>query len=143
MSQHSLHDDVVAWDSASEPAAASRDSSHSGHVGLSGGSSHQPDAVITVFAPPATECAGANTWENAVLAFEHRFSKRYGNRVTFATSHLFSTEFFQNPAVTNAVQQGAQAPIITLNGQVIQSGGKLSERRIREELEKLGILPTA
>lgn len=45
--------------------------------------------------------------------------------------------------MTNAVQQGAQAPIITLNGVVIQSGGKLSERRIREELEKIGILPTA
>lgn len=55
MSQHSLHDDVVARGSGSERAATSRDSSHSGEAGLGGGSSHQPDAVITVFAPPATE----------------------------------------------------------------------------------------
>ncbi len=134
MSHRNSHDDLGARGSGSEPAAAARDSSHDGS---------EPNAVITVFAPPATECAGANTWENAVLAFEHRFSKRYGNRVTFTTSHLFSPEFFQNPAVTEAVQQGAEAPIITLNGQVIQRGGKLSERLIREELEKLGVLPTA
>ncbi|TVR87818.1 MAG: hypothetical protein EA428_12750 [Spirochaetaceae bacterium] len=103
----------------------------------------QSDAVVTVFAPPASECAGTNTWENAVLAFEHRFAKRYGNRVRFKAAPLFSPEFFQNPAVTEAVQQGAEAPIITLNGRVIQRGGKLSERIIREELEKLGILPNA
>ncbi len=133
MSQDKSHADVGARRSGSEPAAAA----NAGEVHADG-----PDAVITVFAPPATECAGANTWENAVLAFEHRFSKRYGNRVKFTTSHLFSPEFFQNTAVTEAVQQGAEAPIITLNGQVIQRGGKLSERVIREELEKLGIAPT-
>ena len=137
MSQHNSHDDIAARGSSSGPAAAA----HGGEARADG--PNGSDAVVTVFAPPALECAGSNTWESAVLAFEHRFAKRYGNKVHFTNADLFSPEFFQNPDVMGAVQQGAEAPVITLNERVIQRGGKLSERIIREELEKLGILPNA
>ncbi|MCA1753508.1 MAG: hypothetical protein LC641_02180 [Spirochaeta sp.] len=137
MSQHNSHDDIAARGSSPGPAAAA----HGGEARADG--PNGSDAEVTVFAPPALDCAGSNTWESAVLAFEHRFAKRYGNKVHFTKADLFSPEFFQNPAVMEAVQNGGTAPIIAFNGRVIQSGGKLSERVIREELEKLGIQPIA
>ena len=92
--------------------------------------------VVRVFAPPLSECAGENTWENAVKALAERLKPRLGDAVRFETVHLFSREFFEHPEVTALVQSGeANPPIVTLDGEVVQTGGKLSERKIREAAE--------
>lgn len=75
--------------------------------------------VVKVFAPPLSECAGENTWENAAHGMEARMRSRFGTIVRFQTVHLFSPEFFDHPEVM----------------QLVQSGGKLSERTIRQALE--------
>ena len=36
-------------------------------------------------------------------------------------------------------QQDSQPPLVTVNGRLIQKGGKFSERLIKEELELIGI----
>jgi hypothetical protein len=37
------------------------------------------------------------------------------------------------------LKQGSQPPFVTVNGRLIQKGGKFSERLIKEELELIGI----
>jgi len=92
--------------------------------------------VVRVFAPPLSECAGENTWENAVKALAGRLKPRLDDAVRFETVHLFSKQFFEHPEVMAMVQSGgAAAPIVMLDGELLQSGGKLSERKIREALE--------
>ncbi|MEX2444233.1 MAG: hypothetical protein WD492_11535 [Alkalispirochaeta sp.] len=94
--------------------------------------------VVRVFVPPVGECAGENTWENAGRAMEARLRRVLTEDVQFETVHLFSPEFFAHPEVTSLVQNGeGTPPIVTLDGRVIQSGGKLRERLIREELQKM------
>lgn len=62
---------------------------------------------------------------------------RFGAAVRFETVHLFSPEFFNHPQVMQIVQSGSgKPPIVTVDDQVVQTGGKLSERIIREALEQ-------
>gem|GEM_PF-738493 len=105
-------------------------------LAMQGDADQSNEHVVRVFAPPPGECAGENTWENAVKALAGRLKPRLGDAVRFETVHLFSKQFFEHPEVMAMVQNGeAAAPIVTLNGELLQSGGKLSERKIREALE--------
>lgn len=91
--------------------------------------------VVRIFAPPLGECAGKNTWENAARRLESRLRTRLAVDLRLEVIHLFSREFFAHPQVMDLVQSGkGDLPIVVLNGTVIQSGGKLSERTIRESL---------
>ena len=97
--------------------------------------------VIRVFVPPVSGCAGENTWENAVQGIEHRLCSRFGNDAfEIELVHLFSAEFFRYPEVMQLVESGEGQPaIVTVNGAVLQKEGKLSERKLREALEHLGM----
>jgi hypothetical protein len=39
----------------------------------------------------------------------------------------------------NLLKQGKSPPFVTVNGRLIQAGGKLSERVISQELERLDV----
>ena len=92
--------------------------------------------VVRVFAPPLGECAGSNTWESAAKRMEARLRDRLGVAVRFETIHFFSPEFFGHPEVAELVRNGeGTPPIVTVDDQVVQTGGKLRERVIREALE--------
>lgn len=96
------------------------------------------ERIVRVFVPPLGECAGNNTWEKAVGAVESRLHERLDFEVRFEIITLFSKEFFAYPEVASLVQTGeGEPPIVTLDDRVIQSGGKLRERTIREALEKI------
>ena len=112
-----------------------------------GGAASRPVAVVRVFAPPpASGCASGKTWESAAEAIFRRIADRFGDQVAFEFIQLFSPGFFQFPQVMARVQDGsAQVPIITVDDEIIQSGGKISERTIRDALEARGLtaIPTA
>lgn len=93
------------------------------------------EQVVRVFVAPTGECAGENTWENAARGVEARVRKSITSDVRFETIYLFSPEFFAHPEVAQLIQSGQEPPIITVNDRVIQTGGKLRERTIREALE--------
>ena len=97
--------------------------------------------VVRVFAPPPVSgCAEGKTWENAADVIFRRLAGRFGSQVAFEFIQLFSPEFFQFPRVLAGLQDGsAQVPIITVDDDVVQSGGKISERSIREVLEARGL----
>lgn len=69
-----------------------------------------------------------------------RLGARYGNRIQVEFIEIFSPESFDYPEILELIQnEQALPPIITVEGKVVHSGGKLSERVLREELEKIGI----
>ncbi len=99
---------------------------------------HRP--VVRVFAAPATECAGGITWKSAAEGVFKRLAARFGGQVAFEFVELFSSEFFQFSQVVSRLQErSAQAPIITVDDEIIQCGGKIAERTIRSALESRGI----
>lgn len=102
--------------------------------------------VVRVFAPPpASGCAVGKTWKDAAEVIFRRLADRFGIQVAFEFIELFSPEFFQFPQVMARLQEGsAQVPIIAVDGEIVQSGGKISERAIREVLEARGltVIPT-
>jgi len=106
-----------------------------------------PPVVVRVFAsPPAQGCAEGKTWESAAEVIFRRLADRFGGQVSFEFIQLFSPEFFRFPQVVARLQEGsAQVPITTVDNEIIQSGGKISERAIRQVLEARGLMarPTA
>lgn len=94
---------------------------------------------VRVIAPPAAPNACGDTWEHAVQLIETRISARYPGTVTFEFVPLFSKAFFDMPLVVQALGDGtAQMPVILVGDRIIQSSGKISESKIRAEIE--GIL---
>lgn len=95
-----------------------------------------PRPVVRVFAAPAAGYSGGKTWKDAAELIFQRLAYRFGGQVRFEFVELFSAEFFQFPQVMARLQEGsAQPPIITVDAEIIQCGGKISERTIREVLE--------
>lgn len=96
--------------------------------------------VVRVFAAPAAGCAGGMTWKTAAEGIFRRLADRFGSQAAFEFIELFSQEFFQFPHVMARLQEGsAQTPIIAVDDEIIQCGGKISERTIREALEARGL----
>ncbi len=91
---------------------------------------------VRIFAPPPGECAGNNTWQSAVSMIGKKLQKRYGENVETEFIELFSPESFNYPGIMELVQTGdQQPPFITVNERLVHSGGKISERAIREGID--------
>ncbi len=91
---------------------------------------------VRIFAPPLGECAGNNTWQTAASMIGKKLQKRYGENVETEFIELFSPESFNYPDIMEFVQTGdKQPPFITVNDRLVHSGGKISERAIREEID--------
>ena len=93
--------------------------------------------LIRIVAPPAAPNACGHTWENAAQLVASRITIRYPGKVTFEFVPLFSKAFFDLPFVVQALGDGtAQLPVILVGDRIIQSGGKISESKIRAEIER-------
>ena len=67
---------------------------------------------------------------------EKRIADKTGIRAQFNLIELFSPESFSYPQVYEMLQQQkVDTPIIMVNDTVVQTGGKISERIIREGIE--------
>jgi len=94
--------------------------------------------LVRIVAPPAAPNACGHTWENAAKLIESRITARYPGKVTFEFVPLFSKAFFDMPRVVQALGDGtAQMPVILVGDRIIQSGGKISESKIRAEIEEI------
>ncbi|MGB9686739.1 MAG: hypothetical protein ACPLYX_09610 [Rectinema subterraneum] len=93
---------------------------------------------VRIIAPPAAPNAYGNTWENAAQLIASRLIAKYPGKVQLVFIPLFSKEFFAIPHVARAVSDGsAELPIILVEDRIIQSGGKISESKIRAEIEAI------
>jgi hypothetical protein len=123
--------------------AAERDAADAGHAAGARGFPAGGGARVR---PTDLRVCGGKTWENAADVIFQRLAGRFGSQVAFEFIQLFSPEFFQFSQVMARVQDGsAHVPIITVDDEIVQSGGKISERTIREALEARGltVTPTA
>jgi hypothetical protein len=94
---------------------------------------------IHIFAFPIEGCDKSKTWKAASQTLARRLDERYGHRVETEFIEIFSPESFEFPEILELIRkEQVTPPIITIDGKLIHSGGKLSERVIREALEKLG-----
>jgi hypothetical protein len=94
--------------------------------------------TVKIFAPPLGECAGNNTWQSAASVIGKKLQKRYGENVETEFIELFSPESFNYPDIMELVQTGdKQPPFITVNDRLVHSGGKISERAIREWIDSI------
>jgi hypothetical protein len=93
---------------------------------------------VKIFAPPLGECTGNNTWQSAASVIGKKLKKRYGGNVETEFIELFSPESFNYPDIMELVQTGdKQPPFITVNNRLVHSGGKISERAIREGIDSI------
>ncbi len=93
--------------------------------------------TVNIFAPSLSACAEENSWEYAVKMTGKRLQKRYGDVVDTRFVELFSVESFDYPDIMKLVEEDdREPPYVTINGRLVHSGGKISERAIRDGIEK-------
>ena len=90
---------------------------------------------VCVFAAPDVSCGGGMTWSAASAFIGERLKRRFGNAVRVEHIELFCPRTFDFPQVVAVIEAGGQLPIITVGGQIVSQGGKLSERIIAQAIE--------
>jgi disulfide oxidoreductase YuzD len=97
---------------------------------------------IKIFVMPVGACTYEKSWQYAVDLVSKKLKNRLGDIFEMKLIEMFSPESFSYKEILEGIQQEKlQTPLVTINGNIIQSGGKLSERAIRIEIEKQWNLP--
>lgn len=92
---------------------------------------------VKIFVMPVGACSYEKSWQYAVDMISKKLKERLGDNFEIKLIEIFSPESFSYKDIIEGIQQEKlQTPVITIDGKIIQSGGKLSERKIREELEQ-------
>ena len=93
---------------------------------------------IKIFVMPAGACSYEKSWQYAVDLISKKLKERLGDIFDMKLIEIFTPESFSYKEILEGIQQEKlQTPVVTLNGKIIQTGGKLSERGIRIEIEKI------
>lgn len=93
---------------------------------------------IKIFVMPVGACSYEKSWQYAVDMISRKLKIRLGDIFDMKLIEIFSPESFSYEEIMREIQgERLKVPVVTFNGKVIQSGGKLSERNIRSEIEKL------
>ena len=92
---------------------------------------------IKIFVMPVGECSYEKSWQFAVDLVSKKLRDRLGDVFEMKLIEMFSPESFSYKEIMGGIKkEKSQTPIVTINGKIIQSGGKLSERVIRTFIEK-------
>ncbi len=94
--------------------------------------------VVRIFTTPDASCGTGMTWTEAAKFIRDRLNRRFNGRVAVEQVEIFSQRSFEFPTVLEAIQQGAELPIVLVGDQIVSQGGKLSESRIARAIEALG-----
>jgi len=87
---------------------------------------------------PTGACSYEKSWQYAVDLISKKLKERLGDAFDMKLIEIFSPESFSYKEILEGIQnEKFHIPVITLNGNIIQSGGKLSERNLRMEVKKL------
>ena len=93
---------------------------------------------IKIFVMPVGACRYEKSWQYAVDLISKKLKERLGDVFDLKLIEIFSPESFSYKEIMESIQQEKlRTPVVMLNGNIIQSGGKLSERGIRVEIEKI------
>jgi hypothetical protein len=90
-------------------------------------------ATVQIIGAPVACAEGVKeTWREVAAWAAGQLVARFGSAVDVIYLDLF------DPACP-ALPEGAQLPLVFVNGQVVSSGGKVSVPAIRRHLERLGV----
>lgn len=93
--------------------------------------------TVHIFGLPITACDPGKTWNAAAEMIGRRLRSKFGSAVQTVYVELYSPESFAFENIVKLLQEGKTPPFVTVNGKLVQAGGKLSERSIVQELERL------
>lgn len=91
-----------------------------------------PGVVQIIAAPTACQEGVKDSWRETAQWAARQLAARFGDAVSVEYFDLF------DPGCP-LVPEGAQLPLVLVNGRVVSSGGKISIPLIRRCLEELGI----
>ena len=91
--------------------------------------------AVRVFVAPDASCGHGATWRAASALVLERLQRRFGPAVAGERVEVFSPRSFEFPETMAAIEAGARLPVVTVDGQIVSEGGKLSERVIRQAVE--------
>lgn len=92
---------------------------------------------IKIFVMPVGACSYEKSWEYAVDLISNRLKFRLGDIFDMKLIEIFSPESFSYKEIMEGIRvEKFSTPVVTMEGRIIQSGGKLSEPKIRMEIEK-------
>jgi hypothetical protein len=89
---------------------------------------------VQVFAAPSATCGSGSTWESVTAYLGERLHARFGESVVVEHIVMFTPRSFDFPDVMRGLQEGAELPIVRVGGEIVSSGGKLSESRIAQAI---------
>ncbi len=93
---------------------------------------------VEIFVMPTGACSYEKSWQYAVDLISKKLKERLGDIFDMKLIEIFTPESFSYKEIIEGIQREKyQTPVVTLNGKIIQTGGKLSERGIRVEIEKI------
>lgn len=90
--------------------------------------------IQIIGAPIACAEGVKDTWREVAKQAADQLIARFGDRVRVRYFDLFDPD---GPALPD----GAQLPLVLIEGEVLSSGGKISVPAIRKRIEALGVTP--
>lgn len=92
---------------------------------------------IKIFVMPIGACSYEKSWQFAVDTISKKLKERLGDVFEMKLIEIFSPESFSYKEILDEIKnENLQTPVVMMNERIIQSGGKLSERILRMEIEK-------
>lgn len=92
-------------------------------------------AVVHIIGAPVACAEGIkDTWRDVAKHATDQLIARFGDQVCVRYFDLFDSDCPSLP-------DGAQLPLVLLNGEVLSSGGKVSVPMIRKRIEAIAIIP--
>lgn len=92
-------------------------------------------ALVQIIGAPVACADGVkDSWRETAHWAARQLAARFGNSVQVDYFDLFARD-------CPPLSEGAQLPLVLLNGQVVSSGGKISVPTIRRRIEEMGIAP--
>lgn len=89
--------------------------------------------VQIIGAPLACADGIKDTWRDIARHTADQLMARFGDRVRVQYFDLFDTD-------CPALPDGAQLPLVLIDGEVLSSGGKISTPAIRKQIEALSVM---
>jgi len=92
---------------------------------------------IKIFVMLVGACGYEKSWQYAIDRISKKMKYRLGDLFEMNLIEIFSPESFSYKEILEGIQnRKLQTPVVIINGNIIQSVGKLSEHVIIMEIEK-------
>lgn len=94
-------------------------------------------ALVQIIGAPVACADGVkDSWREIAQWAARKLTARFGDLVSVEYFDLFEPDHPSLP-------EGAQLPLVLINGRVVSNGGKISVPAIRRHIEEMGVAPVS